>query len=143
MTSNKFNVRWYLKIWCVCTPLTTHCLGYTAHRLPLTTHHSLSPLTTHHSPLTTHHCQVLWLYLSMLTNLLEWCRLKVPKSCRDSGMESRKDACLEFLVNALASRCETVLDACTKWWMSSRWIVATKMWLPSLISMLSSSSSSS
>jgi hypothetical protein len=63
------------------------------------------------------------------------------KSCRDSGMKSQKDAYPEFLVNASASRCETVLNTCMKWWISSGWIVATKMQSPSSILMSSLSSS--
>jgi len=45
-------------------------------RPPPRVHRSL--LTVHHSPLTVLTARALWLYLSMLTNFLERCRLKVP-----------------------------------------------------------------
>jgi len=85
---------------------------------------------------------IVWSHLRQSGRLSKDSLLKTSlKLCRDSSMESQKDACLEFLVNVSASHCETVLDAHMKWWMSSGWIVATKMRSPSLISMLSLSSS--
>ena len=57
---------------------------------------------------------IAWSHLHWSGRLSNDSLLKISsKSCRDSGMQSQKDACLEFLVNTSASHCKTVLNALT------------------------------